>query len=568
MAFQTLLGGIKVFDEAHMDGWNKSGVITDGDYRGTIIPSDEDARAQYLGTHFSRVSVPAMTTMSFINVAVKPINDNGSSSPIVAELRPRDANRSYLYWNANSNYNLSELTIVPGNLDTDNRPDITNFFGWLKIIDDEDNGRVVGYQLCAYYMYSDGRSYNIISSSNNNILNVKALEDVYNSTAGPTTSDPDLGPESQPEGYGQDDPSNPPAFDHTSDTIPVPSDPTVGVTTAGFYHAYKVTQNGLSGLGAELFPTLGQIVGDLTGIDSELDALKVLMNLCISRGLFSTQQVAGQAISALDILMNGKLIDYVVSCHCIPVTPTVGGSQNIRCGVRELSIAAPVITSDYVTFDAGSLAIPSQYQNFLDVTQCRARLFLPFVGFVDLKPEYWHGGVVSVKYKFNIIDGSFMAYVSASSKFSNLSNSVIGQYGGSACLHIPVTGRDYASVVSGMVSGSMSLVAGAATGNMAGAIAGSALSVANMRAPMAQSNNYNCSTSFLGVRRPYLLIERAIPNVSSMYPHDNGFPLNVNFTLGSMSGYTEVEQIDLTGIGGTDEERTEILNLLRGGVYL
>jgi len=545
MAYQTLLGGLKICDEVHVHGWNHSAVISSGRYHDAVLPDDEEERAQYLGSHFSRVSVPALTTMALINVAVKPINDNGYSSPIVCELRPRNANLSYLYWNANLNYGLAETQIV-SNLDTDNRHDITNFFAWLKIIDDDADGRVVGYQLLAYYMYSNGSSYNIFPSHSNNILNVKTLEDVYNSTAGPVTSDPAFGPESEPEGYGQD--GELPAFDHDSTPVPVPDMPTIGVTTAGFYHAYKVTQGLLNNFGAKLFPSLSAIIQDATGITSTEDVLKLLVQLLISPAAFFNTQVVDQNFSVIDMVINGKAIDYVIDCHVIPVSPSVGGSENIKCGAREIDIAAPKVLSDYIDFDCGSVTIPSQYANFMDITACRARLFLPFVGFVDLKPEFWHGSTLSVKYRFNIVDGSFMAFVYCNSKFSRLANTVIGQYGGCACLHIPVTGVNYASMVSGLVTGSMSLAANVAAGKPVG-IAGSAMSALNMTPSLAQSNNYNSSTAFLGVRRPYLLIERGVPCMSAKYAHEKGLPLNVNMVLGACSGYTEVDpNIDLSGI--------------------
>lgn len=545
MAYQTLLGGLKICDEVHVHGWNHNTVISSGHYHESVIPDDTEERAQYLGSHFSRVSVPALSTMAFINVAVKPINDNGFSSPIVCELRPRNANLSYLYWNANANYGLAETQII-SNLDTDNRPDITNFFAWLKIIDDDADGRVVGYQLLAYFMYSDGRSYNTFSSNSNNILNVKTLEDVYNSTAGPVTSDPAFGPESEPEGYGQD--GELPAFDHESTPVPVPSMPTVGVTTAGFYHAYKVTQGLLNNFGAKLFPSLSAIIQDATGITSTEDVLKLMVQLLISPAAFFNTQVVDQNFSVIDMIINGKAIDYVIDCHVIPVTPSVGSSENIKCGAREIDIAAPKVLSDYIDYDCGSITIPSQYANFMDITACRARLFLPFVGFVDLKPEFWHGSTLSVKYRFNIVDGSFMAFVYCNSKFSRLANTVIGQYGGCACLHIPVTGINYASMVSGLVTGSMSLAANVAAGKPVG-IAGSAMSALNMTPSLAQSNNYNSSTAFLGVRRPYLLIERGVPCMSSKYAHEKGIPLNVNMVLGACRGYTEVDpNIDLSGI--------------------
>lgn len=387
-----------------------------------------------------------------------------------------------------------------------------------------------------------------------------------------TDYDPEkYGPESKPGGYGDPDPLNPtggnPALDHTSDTITIPTKPTVGVTTAGFYHAYKVTQGLLNNFGAKLFPSIGSIVGDIAGVTDVKDVLMQMATLLFSPGLYQGVHITGQNIAVIDMIINGKAIDYVVDCHVIPVSPTTGGSQNIKCGAVEIDISAPVVTDDYIDFDCGSVSIPLQYQNFLDFTQVKARLFLPFVGFVDLKPEFWHGGTINVSYRFNIVDGSFMAFVRSTSVCSNLASSLVAQYGGVSCLHIPVTGVNYSSMIAGLVTGSMNLVSGIGSGNLAGS-AGSALSIANMKPEMAQSNNYNCSTSFLGCRRPYLLIERALPCMSERYPHDNGFPLNVYANIGSVTGYTEIEDFDASGIASTDDERNEIIDLLRGGVYL
>lgn len=379
-----------------------------------------------------------------------------------------------------------------------------------------------------------------------------------------------FGPESDPEGYGQPDDINPggnkPALDHSSDSIGIPSMPTVGVTTAGFYHVYKVTQGLLQNFGAKLFPSLGNIAGELSPYNSVEEALSYFTALLFNPAAVTGVTIGNQAISVVDMLMNGKAIDYVVDCHIIPVTPATSGSSHIQCGAREIDISAPVVTSDYIDFDCGAVSIPLQYQNFMDFTQCKCKLFLPFVGFVDLKPEFWHGGTVSVKYRFNVIDGSFMAYVTSTSCCSKLSGSLIAQYGGVSCLHIPVTGLNYASMISGLVTGSMNLAGNVASGNLAGA-AGSALSLANMRPDVAQSNNYNCSTSFLGCRRPYMVIERALPCISGRYPHDQGIPLNVYVNLGSVSGYTEISAIDLTGIGATAQELDELESLLKEGVY-
>ena len=347
--------------------------------------------------------------------------------------------------------------------------------------------------------------------------------------------DTDYGPPSEPDGYGQ---NVTPAFDHTSTTIGIPDAPSVSTSSVGFMHVYKTGNGALSSLGQYLFPAAENI----TDIES---ALRVMA------GIFAYRDS----------------VQYIVDLHAIPVSPTTGGSEYIKLGALTTDISQPVVSSDYVDFDCGSITIPAQYANFVDFSGCRAKLFLPFCGFVEVAPEYWHGGTLSLKYRFNVIDGSFMAYLRATSSKSQLSNSLIGQYGGSACLHLPVIANSYGSLVSGLVSGSMMLAGGAATGNIA-AGAASALTAANFQGNMAQSNNYNASTSFLGGRLPYLLIEREVPSFSTMYTHDKGLPLNVAVSLASVHGFTVIDDIDLSGItGATDNELDELRRLLSEGVY-
>lgn len=347
--------------------------------------------------------------------------------------------------------------------------------------------------------------------------------------------DPDFGPGSEPDGYGQ---NTQPAFDHTSDTIDIPDPPSVSTSSVGFMHVYKVASGALSTLGQYLFPSAQNI----TDIESALRAMA---------GIFAYRDS----------------VQYIVDLHAIPVSPTTGSSEYIKIGSLSTDISQPVVPTDYVDFDCGSKSIPEQYCNFVDYIGTRCKLFLPFVGFIDIAPEYWNGGTINVKYRFNVIDGSFMAYVRATSSKSKLNNSLIGQYGGSACLHLPVIANSYGALASGLVGGSMQIAAGAATGNI-GAVATGALTAANFQGNMSQSNNYNASTSFLGGRRPYLLIEREVPCFSTMYTHDKGLPCNVAVSLASVHGFTIIEDIDLSGITcATENEISELQQLLREGVY-
>lgn len=334
------------------------------------------------------------------------------------------------------------------------------------------------------------------------------------------------------------DPYDPSGRDDTSDLIDIPSDPPIGVTSVGFINVYKPGIGALQGLGDILFPNVA----------SATDIVDAVIKLC-------------------ETFANSNLINYVIDCHVIPVTPVTGNNANIKVGFRDTGISVPVVTSDYANVSCGSLNLAEWFHGFQDYQATRSKLYLPFIGFTDMKPEYWQAGIIYVDYKFNIIDGSFMAYVRSNSSKSQLAGSIIAQFAGNACMHFPITGVNYAQMVSGIVGAGIS----AASSGGATAALGSALSAANTIAQggdVQQSNGYNSTAAILGVRTPYLIIERAVPSYSSGYKHDKGYPSNIYTSLSGVTGYTEIEDIDLSGIPLTDTELTELRDLLKTGVYL
>lgn len=352
-------------------------------------------------------------------------------------------------------------------------------------------------------------------------------------------------------------------FDDSSDTISLPTTPSMGVTSAGFVNVYNPTAGELANLGSELFPDLTfTSESPVSGSAGVTEAIEAAANALVNFG--------NQIPKIVDMYINSNLIQYVIDCHILPVAPTTSGTGNVKVGFKTFTPAPALVTSDYVDFDCGSLNIGEYYANFIDYapyTKCK--LFLPFVGFVDLQPEYWQSGTINVVYRFNIIDGSFMAFVISTSSKSKLSNTVIAQYGGNACVHIPITGLNYSSMVSGVVSGAQAVISAQSGVQAATRAVNSAVDVMNAKPPVQQSNSYNSTTSFLGVRTPYLLIERSVSNFSETYTDEKGVPSNISTSFSSLSGYTEATSVHLDGItGATSEELTEISELLAGGVVL
>lgn len=359
--------------------------------------------------------------------------------------------------------------------------------------------------------------------------------------------DTEFGGISDADGYN-------PNFDNSSDIIPVPNMPSVGVSNVGFVNVYKTSQGALQNLGADLFP---DFVPPPTPEPSEDLATTIAMGFT---------NVVENLSNLLSSYINSNLINYIIDCHCLPVSPTVGENEQIKIGFKNFPQTAMRVTSDYVDFNCGTLNLKEYYGNFIDYVGTRASLYLPFIGFVPIKNEYFQSGALTVKYRFNIIDGSFMCYVLATSSKSNLKDTVIGTYSGNACVHIPITGVNYSNMVSGLVNGATSIAS--ASKGVGGVAINTALSTLSMKPEMQGNNSYNATSSFLGIRYPYLLIEREVSNFSENYPNEYGLPLNVTKTINELTGYVEMDENIHIELNCMDEEKQMIKELLTGGIII
>lgn len=381
---------------------------------------------------------------------------------------------------------------------------------------------------------------------------------------------PEFGDASKPGGgYIPDNPHG--TFDFSSVDIPISPKPSLGVTSAGFINVYKIELNELKDLGEKLFPHFlpAEILDDpanLTTPQMLATFLKILYGTLISPA--GTSIAVADNLGIIDILMNGKLIDYILDCHIIPTSISGATVSPLKIGYRTFNdFQLAKATEDYVDIDCGTLNIKECFGNFLDYT-CKVEIFLPGVGYVPLANEYWNNATLQVHYRFNIIDGSFQVRLISSrdndGKECVLHNSVIGQYGGVCCVHFPITGLQYSNVVSGLVNGTASTIAKGSSGDYAGA-ATNLVNMAMLTPDAPASNGYNASSSFLGQRIPYLVIKRPAPQFSENYPKEIGLPLNVTLPLNSISGFTTIDN-PVLNIACSDEEYNEIISLLKSGV--
>ena len=363
----------------------------------------------------------------------------------------------------------------------------------------------------------------------------------------PVEESPEYGQASEPDGYGNGGALG--NHDKHSDHSGIPAKPQYGFTSAGFLNHYRISSQGLSMLGEALFP--------------------------------EPQGASVDVASAIDKLItnnwNAKIIDYILDCRIIPVTPHDDGLHDITCGGKKLihptsllPYSAHLVDEDFVDVDCGTVKTPLCEGNFLDFYQLKCKLLLPFYGFVDIDPEYWMGATIGVYYRFNCMDGSFMCWVTSKAFRSGMiATDVIGQYAGNACIHLPINSQSYAQIVNGLITTGASVVGVAAGGNMAGA-AVSAISGAaqllNSRPTLNKSNSYSGSSALMSKRTPYLLIEFNEAQFSTKYVEEQGLPAVVKKKLSECEGFTIASNPILDGIPCTEAEKERIRSALAAGL--
>ena len=337
------------------------------------------------------------------------------------------------------------------------------------------------------------------------------------------------------------------------DSITEPDTPAIGISTSGMYNVYKISENQLRGFATQLYHTTTPIPYEGTDILERINnTIEILQ------------------YSVVD-LVRGDLKDFVIDCHIIPVMPSTKPTAQIQIGGYLTNNLAGPVTSDYVTVNCGTIKVDSCYDGFEDY-QTEYKLYLPFIGFVDLNPNYVANNYLTLKYRFNIIDGSCIVFLSSSIIPNSTNTSIVGVYNGSCCVHMPLTGADYSTIVSGMLQTAGNIATSVSTKNPLPAIGG----VANLAQSMnsqkfAQSNNYNASGCFMGIRKPYLLIHRPTRNLATNFWNRKGGLLNSQYKLLDLkdSGFTVCENVDIMSLGNIKtNQKEQIKNALEKGVYL
>lgn len=255
----------------------------------------------------------------------------------------------------------------------------------------------------------------------------------------------------------------------------------------------------------------------------------------------------------------------IIGVHKIFASPSISGSNNITVGYLDSGVSANVVGAQYTTINCGSVKVHEQFGNVFDYEDTQVRLYLPFIGIVQLDTADVMRGSVSVVYHVDVITGACLAEVKVT---RDGGGGTLYQFSGDAAVRYPISSGSYMGVVSGVLG----VVGGIASGIMsggatlpmaAGAIAGG---LSGAKTQVQHSGSFAGNAGAMGGKKPYLIIERPQSAVADGYGAYQGTGANDIASVGAMSGYFKMTDIHTAGIMGASEaEIATIVQTLESG---
>ena len=287
----------------------------------------------------------------------------------------------------------------------------------------------------------------------------------------------------------------------------------------------------------------------------------------------ATMNLLGDYLWTSTFMDNIKLLfndpmECVVSCRMFPFAIAGGDPEYIQLGNVATTIeAAPVSTAYSCRKTIGSMDIEHYYGSALDYEPyTKMAVYLPYIGIRDVSTNDFMGRTMTIKYVVDITTGACIVELFADEQ-------LLYSFDGKMGVEIPISSSNAAQFAAGMLMTGMSAIGAlAASGGNPLAVAGTALatakSVANNQFHVNKGGSNSPFASFYMPQKPHLIITRPMQSLPSNFGSTYGFPCNITKLLSTLSGFTQIDDVHLSGINATSDELTEIYTLLKQGVIL
>jgi hypothetical protein len=278
-------------------------------------------------------------------------------------------------------------------------------------------------------------------------------------------------------------------------------------------------------------------------------------------------------------LMGNNPINAIISVVMFPFEVGSGTPSTIRIGVVDTDVTAvPITYSDVHIYNLGECYFWAKYKNYLDYEPyTTASLYIPYVGIIPIPVSEYLKKWITVRLAVDLMTGSGQIVVYADGIPTIYRNCKIG-------CQIAVTGQDssriaanYISAASELVSAGTGLAQSVASGN-AGGIIGGAMSAAHGaidlytagHVPIESRGSDSPQCGFYMPQQCYLIVNRPNPADIDLatYGATIGFACCEAGVIGSFAGFSKFDNVQLNITTATEAEKREIIDKLRGGVYV
>ena len=273
----------------------------------------------------------------------------------------------------------------------------------------------------------------------------------------------------------------------------------------------------------------------------------------------------------------GKLfenpIEGVISLHKIFATPVDAGVHNIVVGTLDSNVSSQTVTEQYVTVDCGNVDCHEYFGNIFDYSpHTSVSLYLPFIGIVPLDVDDVMRSTIHVVYGVDVFTGACLAMVEVKRDACTVN---MYQYSGCASVEYPLSNIQHAQLINAIIGvggaiGTIAATGGAMTPMVAAGTAIGAASglAAGGKANVGRSGGFSGNAGAMGIKKPYLIIQRPQTKVATTFPRLDGYPNNISVRLGDCSNHVKCRTVHVNGINATRSELEQIEMLLKEGVEI
>lgn len=265
--------------------------------------------------------------------------------------------------------------------------------------------------------------------------------------------------------------------------------------------------------------------------------------------------------------LNFSPIENVVGIKIMPIAIS-GTPSVVYIGNVDTNINGDIVTNAPI-YTLGEVTITGRYQNFLDYKPYTSMLiFLPFVGFVELDPQFVTNKTLKVMYSYDLITGLCNAMLFVNDVY-------VESHQGNCGVDIPLVASNRAQLEVGLATSLASTAIGLAatptSSATVGAVSGVLQDVSSYATGLhsQRQGGYSPTLAWTETRECFIVVETPNAAYPLTYEHDYGKPCMATYSISQLTGFTVCDQtVDLSGISGaTEKEKEMIKSILTNGFY-